>query len=65
MRLNVIILRDPKTNTFTAFVKEFPGVVIQASDKNNVPAKLQHAWDIFVGMLQKQKKFNYSESEIA
>ena len=64
MKMDVIVLKDGKTNTYIAFVKKFPSVVIQADDKKDIPVKIQDAWKVFLAMLIRQQEFKYSEAEL-
>jgi predicted RNase H-like HicB family nuclease len=65
MALDVIVIKDLKTNTYTAFVKKFPGVVIQASNKDDVTKKIDIAFRNYVKMLQSQHTFNLTDAELA
>ena len=64
MKMDVIVLKDGKTNIYIAFVKKFPSVVIQADDKKDIPVKIQDAWKVFLAMLIRQQEFKYSEAEL-
>lgn len=64
MKLDVIVVKDAKTNDYTAFVKQFPGVVVQASNRDDIPGKLDKVWAVYIDMLRKWH-FQYNETEVA
>lgn len=64
MVLDVIVIRDPKAGTFTAYLLKFPGVVVQVNDKKDIKPKLDKAFRLFINMVQKQHDFRLTESEL-
>lgn len=64
MVLDVIVINDKKAGTFTAYLKKFPGVVIQVDDKKDIKPKLDKVFRVFIKMVQKQHDFRLTESEL-
>lgn len=63
--LSATIVHDADKNKFTAFVNEFPGVVVQADTKEAVKSHLNIAWSNFLTYLHKSKGFAFKEEEFS
>ena len=64
MKLNGIIIKNEETEIYTAFVKEYPGILAQGSTIDEVQRKLNRAMDNFITMLQRQnERISFSEPQ--
>ena len=60
---HAIVVFDQDKGIYTAFIKEYPGVVIQTRDKEKISAKLEAAWKSFVQMLS-ERNFQYESASM-
>ena len=62
--LSATLLHDTATGKFTVFVRDYPGVIIQADTKDEAKAKLNVAWDNFIEYLKRRDhNFQFNEEE--
>ena len=64
MALDVIVIKDKKDDKYVASLKQFPGIIIQADNRDDINGKLRTAMNNFISMLQKQQSFRYSDTEL-
>ena len=65
-KLTGVILHNTSTNVFTAFIKEYPGVLAQGKSEDEVKNKLDKNWDNFLDyMIKKENNIEYELMEDA
>lgn len=62
--MKAIVIHDKGSDTYTAYVKDYPGVIVQCKDKSDLSDKLNVAWDSFVNFLKSKREFELLEETI-
>ena len=65
MKRTGIIIQNEKSKSYTAIIKEYPGIMAQADDIESVKAKLEKAFSNFMEYIRKKgTKIDFQEDGI-